>query len=288
VENAAIDDLVGQVLRSLARRDPVGPAALTLLLRRYASGADQVGDPLGLALASALDGASALEGTLERSAWLSLFAEAAAISADDRLPAAAVALVSQLRGEWPSQGAVGTALRSVDACLNAALALPAWLDPHALVPAAIDELERVVHVAYRPGAGLAHALGEPDGARGTLGEHVAGASALLAAYAITGRLPYSMLAEELIQFARHAHLDPGVSSLERFVVRAEAARVLCRLAKLHEDAGYRQVAVVAVSADYAADALAALADLAGSYAGYGADAAILGIALGEAAGLKAA
>jgi len=144
----------------------------------------------------------------------------------------------------------------------------------------------VVRVVYQPGGGLAHALRAPDGARGTLGDHVATASALLTAYAITGRLPYSMLAEELMQFAQRTNPEPGASDLERFVARSEAARVLCRLAKLHEDVDYRQVAVIAVSSDYAGDAKRTLADLACTYADHGADAAIFGIALSELQGLR--
>ncbi len=68
---------------------------------------------------------------------------------------------------------------------------------------AIDQLERVVGGSYRPGEGLVRDL---DGvrARGSVDDHVRGASALLTAFEITGRLPYSMLAEELIAVAGRA------------------------------------------------------------------------------------
>lgn len=287
MDDAAIDWLSGQVLESLARHQPITPAALTFLLRRYAAtGAEAFSAALGPALAAALDGAADVEDPRERSEWLSLFAEAAAISEDDRLRDAAAALVSRLRSDWPARGELEPAVRSVDACLIAASALPDLINSRELVPAAIDELEHVVRVVYQPGGGLAHTLREPRGARGTLRDHVATASALLTAYAITGRLPYSMLAEELMQFAQRTNPEPGASDLERFIARSEAARVLCRLAKLHEDADYRQVAVIAVSADYADAAKRTLAELACTYADYGADAAIFGIALGELQGVR--
>jgi hypothetical protein len=287
VDDAAIDWLIGQVLESLARNQPIAPAAVTFLLRRYvATGAEALSGALGSALAAALDGAADVEDPRARSEWLSLFVEAAAISEDGRLRDAAAALVSRLRSDWPARGKLEPAVRSVDACLSAASALPDLFNPRELVPAAIDELEHVVRVVYQPGDGLAHTLREPNGARGTLRDHVATASALLTAYAITGRLPYSMLAEELMQFAQRTNPEPGASDLERFVARSEAARVLCRLAKLHEDDEYRQVAVIAVSSDYADAAKRTLADLACTYADHGADAAIFGIALSERQGLR--
>jgi len=288
VEDERLDWLVEEVLRTLARGAQIAPAALILLLRRYAAtGRDDIGEALGPALAAALDAARSLDASVQRSAWLSLFVEAAAISDDDRLSAAAAGLVARLRAEWPARGELEPAVRSVDACLSAASTLPELFNPRGLVPAAIDELERVVRLAYRPGEGLAHTLREPEGTRGTLGDHVATASALLTAYAITGRLPYSMLAEELMQFARRTHPEAGVSDLERFIARTEAARVLCRLAKLHEDEDYRQAAAIAVSADYAdyaEEAKRALAALASTCRDHGADAALYGIALGELQG----
>jgi len=287
VDDATIDWLIGKVLESLARKQPITPAALTFLLRRYATtGAEAFSGALGPALAAALEGAADVEDPREGSEWLTLFLEAAAISEDDRLRGAAADLVARLRREWPARGELEPAVRSVDACLSAASAFPDWFDPRELVPAAIDELEHVVRIVYQPGGGLSQTLREPKGARGTLRGHVAAASALLTAYAITGRLPYSMLAEELMQFAQHTSLEPGASELERFITRSEAARVLCRLAKLHEDADYRQVAVIAVSSDYAGDARRTLADLARTYADHGADAAIFGIALGELGTLR--
>jgi len=287
VEDQSLDWLIGEVLHTLARGARIAPPALILLLRRYgATGRADIGEALGPALAAALDGVHSLDRSIERSAWLSLFVEAAAISDDDRLPAAAAGLVARLRNEWPARGELEPAVRSVDACLGAASTLPDLFNPSGLVPAAVDELERVVHLAYRPGEGLPHTLVDPEGGRGTLGDHVATASTLLTAYAITGRLPYSMLAEELMQYARRTDPEAGGSDLERFLARADAARVLCRLAKLHEDADYRQAAVTADNAAYAEEAKRALAALASTCRAHGADAALYGLALGELQDLR--
>jgi hypothetical protein len=121
------------------------------------------------------------------------------------------------------------------------------------VQEAIDHLERVIGGSYRPGEGLVRDL---DGvrARGSVDDHVRGASALLTAFEITGRLPYSMLAEELIAVAGRARpADAGL------VIQCETARVLCRLAALHADPDYRGAAVIAGGADYRAEASRILA-----------------------------
>src|SRR5205085_8899158 len=57
----------------------------------------------------------------------------------------------------------------------------------------IDELEQFVRARYEPGEGL-------DGT--TLLDHLRCSAALLTAFELTGRLPYSMLAEELVRGAR--------------------------------------------------------------------------------------
>ena len=64
------------------------------------------------------------------------------------------------------------------------------------MPRAIDELEHAVAASYRPGEGLVGS--GPAAGRGSADDHVRAASALLTAFEMTGRLPYSMLAEELI------------------------------------------------------------------------------------------
>jgi uncharacterized protein YyaL (SSP411 family) len=251
-------------------------------LRRYAATfRDDLRDALGSALARALEAASVERDSRRCSEWLVLFVEASALADDDRLRPAADALAGALRALWPSRGDVSPAMRSVDACLSAA----SDDNANALVPAAIDELERVVGLAYAPGEGLTHAIHDPSGEAGDLGDHVAAISALLTAHAVTGRLPYSMLAEELMQFARRTWWDEVRGGFPanpaHFVSSCESVRVLCRLAALHEDADYRKAAVVARQSDYADDARRTLESLGLSYRSQGLDAALYGIALDE-------
>jgi uncharacterized protein YyaL (SSP411 family) len=113
----------------------------------------------------------------------------------------------------------------------------------------------VIGGSYRPGDGL---VGDRDGirVRGTLDDHVRGAAALLTAFELTGRLPYSMLAEELVAIARRdLFTDSSIAG------RCHTARVLCRLAALHDDPDYRGAAVIASGADYRAEASRILASV---------------------------
>jgi uncharacterized protein YyaL (SSP411 family) len=133
------------------------------------------------------------------------------------------------------------------------------IDPDPLA-AAIDELERLIANAYRPGTGIAHELEHHDGPR-SLADQIAAASALLTAFERTGRLPYSMLAEELVQFARRTLWDDrdggfhgAAGSPKPFDLNCAAVRVCCRLAVLHATDEYRTAAVVARDTDYRADA----------------------------------
>jgi uncharacterized protein YyaL (SSP411 family) len=137
-------------------------------------------------------------------------------------------------------------MRTIDACL-ATSGVPA-IDARESTAAAIDELERIVCSVYTPGERIAHLLTNPEASDGDLDDHVASAAGLLTAYAVTGRLPYSMLAEELIESARPL-LTPGP-----FAARCESARVMCRLAALHVDESYRAAAVVVPERDYRGDA----------------------------------
>lgn len=232
--NAALDATAARLLAvAVDARDTVDPNTLAFLLRHYAdTGRDAVRDALGEALAPSFTRADAATTVAERAAWLILFAEVRAISDDDRLTPIASRLAASLRRDWNASADIVTAMTSVDACLRAA----AILDAHALVPAAIDELERVVGRAYEPGEGL-----------GGFEDHVCAASTLLTAFDLSGRVPYSMLAEELMQIARR-------QSGDAIYWRCGAARVLCRLAALHRDDGYRAAAVIAQTADYKADA----------------------------------
>jgi hypothetical protein len=286
VEDAATDWITEQVLQPLARGDEIAPAGLAFLLRRYAeTGRDDIGDALGGGLRAALETSSLAEADL-RSDWLLLLVDVTAISDDDRLSPRIVELASQLRRDWPSRGDVASAMQSIDACLIAASALPDLLDPREIVPAAVDELERVVHAAYQPGEGMAHALGGAGETSGTLADHVASANALLTAYAVAGRLPYAMLAEELMQYVRRTNATPERSDVSRFIAQAQAVRVLCRLAKLREDDDYREASVSAEKTDYAGDAKRQVAALAPVYREFGADAAVYGLALEDVRGLR--
>ena len=152
-----------------------------------------------------------------------------------------------------------------------------------LLGAAIDELERVVCLTYRPGERLPRLLRNPDADDGGVGEHVAAATALLTAHDMTARLPYSMLAEELMQAVRRsggegAHYDlTGGPEGPHY----ELARVMCRLARLHDDEDYRRTAVIARSSDYRAEAKAVLEEIPPPDGGRSEDAAMFGLATDE-------
>ena len=230
----AVSKLEDAVLAAIARHDLVNAHALQLLLRRYASGAypDQgVQDAIGRALAAALESYRREQTVAGRAAWIELFVDAAALSEDERLIEAIAALARDLRRSWAA-GSLGDRCAAIAGCLYAAR-LEAFRSTAA---GAVDELERTVGRAYEPGERL-----------GSFTDQVRAASALLVAYRLTGRLPYSMLAEELMR----SRLNAEIGDLE---TACEAARVLCRLAALHDDDTYRASAVIAPGADYRADA----------------------------------
>jgi hypothetical protein len=242
-----LDAITARVLETLAREDAadaVDAGTLTFLLRQYL-GTDRqdLRDALGGALAAALEHAASEPTAGARAAWLTLFAEVAAIAEDERIVAVIGELVAGLRAEWPAAGGVAEGSAAVEAVLVAS----SLFDPQDLVPAAIDQLEHVIGGAYQPGSGV----------RGGLINQVRAASALLTAFEITGRLPYSMLAEELMQTARRTASDEA--DPDAILANCEAARVLCRLAALHGDADYRKAAVIASDADYRGDAARILA-----------------------------
>ena len=182
-------------------------------------------------------------------------------SDDDRLQSAAGFLLGSLAREMPSLTTFADAFTSIEACLVAA----DLGDTRAIIAAAIDELERVIGRAYKPGDGIVG---------GDLNDHARAASTLLTAYEVTGRLPYAMLAEELMQSAnRFAWNTSG------FGANCAAASVLCRLAALHADEDYCRAAVITVGANYRNDAARVLAAQASHACGV--DAAAYGLALGE-------
>lgn len=250
---------VEERMRAAVARDDVGAFALLFLLRRYRSAArEDLGEMLGRALAIALDAYERDGSVAARAAWLAAFVEAAALSDDERVTHAIVRLVELLRSSWGSSS-VDEAAAAIGACLQAT----GVADDASLAADAIDQLERLIGCTYRPGAGV-----------GRVADQVATASTLLTAYSLSGRLPYSMLAEELMQCARPIAADD-------FLTSCEAARVLCRLALLHDDAEYRAAAVIAPDADYRRDAIALLAAQAAEADRRGGAGAIYGVALLE-------
>lgn len=270
---AELDEIAARAVDAVARETPFEAAVPVFLLRRYlADGDDRLRDTLGLALAQSLAFAPGADTVIGRAGWLALFVEAAAVAEDDRIAPAAVELVEHLQRGWPQQTLIDEVAASVDACLRAT----AIVNPEGLVQDAIDQLERVIGAAYRPGDGLVR---ERAGlrARASVDDHVRGASALLTAFEISGRLPYSMLAEELMAVA--AREPRGDAPLP---IHCEAARVLCRLAALHDDPDYRGAAVIAAGADYREQASRILsAQSARARAGTPSDSAAYGVALEE-------
>jgi hypothetical protein len=273
VNQAVVETLTGAVLGALARGESATPAATTLLVRRYAeTGRDDVGQALGLALAQAIDLAGAAGEDERQPGWLTMFLEAASVSDDDRVPQICEELAARLQRQWADLATIGDSAASLESCLAFGAGAPA-----------VEELERVIGRTYTPGAGLAHSSRNPGESRGTLRDHVNAAGALITAYSITGRLPYSMLAEELIQFTRrtlNTNPEPGTGNLELFLVRCEFARVLIRLADLHRSDEYKEAAVIA-DCDYEAEAEKALSSLVEECDRHGSLAAIYGLAVIE-------
>jgi len=272
---AAIDWTTDVVVGALARDEAIDPLALMFLLRCYAAtDRDDLRHALEPALARGLERSARADAPDERARWLMLFAEAFDLSGDGRLPGAASELIAALRRDWGQSADVDRAAVSIEGCLAAAH----LVDPHAVVPPAIDELERVVGSAYRVGGGLTG---------GSVADHVRLASALLTAYEVTARLPYSMLAEELLQFVRRTRwngerggfVEIGHDDLTSFVVNCDAARVFVRLAALHRTDDYRAHAVLAEGAAYDDEAARILNALEGCYRDFGIMSAAYGLAL---------
>ena len=121
---------------------------------------------------------------------------------------------------------------------------------------ALKSLETVVVPGYVPGQGVAHA---PD-VRGLLTDQVRMTAALIWTHLVTGQLPYSMLAAEVMQFAIRTMWDETASCFRDrvepdapvwpFALNCEAACVLDRLATMTGDAAYhdRAVAILATLA----------------------------------------
>ena len=116
---------------------------------------------------------------------------------------------------------------------------------------ALKSLEAVIVPAYTPGSGVAHltAAGGGHAARGLLTDQIHAASALIWAHAATGRLPYSMLAAEVLQFAIRTMWDEAAGCfrdrvaaedpVRPFELNCHAACVLDRAGVLTRDAAYQ-------------------------------------------------
>ena len=241
LDASVLEWLTACMLKALSRGESLGPAALTFLLARYAAtNREDVSEALGQALAAALEQAPKARGLAEQTAWTLLFAHAARVSDDPRVRDAASSGVEQLSVAWSSDVGsrdatdISMHLRAVEACLVATQVV----ESPSLLGAAVNELERLVAAHYEPGQGV-----------GTLEDQIATASALLTAYSLTGRVPYSMLADELVQMSLRT---PWAS--KPFEFNCEAALVCARLAELHRDADYRLAAVTSVNSDYGLEA----------------------------------
>jgi len=235
------------------------PDALLFLLRRAQTTAgDLLVERVGEALAAALPEAERASTVPACAAWVALLVEARQLSDDDRLDRTLARIVPLLQAQWTAT-AIGDAAVAIEATLHA-VTLPAF---RSIAADAIDHLERLIATFYRPGAGV-----------GAASDQVRTASALLTAYGLSGRLPYPMLAEELMQSARTALPSD-------FTTTCIAARVLARLAALHADSGYRAAAILAPQAAYRADALRLLDSVASDARARGAAGAIYGVALLE-------
>jgi hypothetical protein len=236
-----IDEVTSRVLASVDTAVRVDPIALRFLLCRYlATGRDDLHDALGPALARALAEHAGDAAMSRRAEWLRLFAQAATISDDERVSEAAGELLVGLTRCWRSAATIAEAADAIEACLTAT----GMAGSRDTIASAIEELERIVGAAYSPGDGLLD-----RGGAFHLTDQIYAASALLKAYGISARLPYSMLAEELMQTAQRQAWDGcGI------IASCDAARVFCQLASLHRDAEYVAAAVVAPHADYRGDA----------------------------------
>ena len=98
--SADLDAIAARLVDAVVRDATTSAAAASFLLRHYlATGRDDLREPLGLALAHALALAAEETSARGRAAWLTLFVDASAIADDDRIAAAARALVAALRAE---------------------------------------------------------------------------------------------------------------------------------------------------------------------------------------------
>lgn len=149
-------------------------------------------------------------------------------------------------------------------------------------PRAVDALESLVRRLYEPGEGLAGV---------DVAGHAQCAVSLLDAYSLSGRLPYSMLADELYRTVLRPRIAGVVAAGGdgAYAAACVAAVVACRLAALYRDDDYRKQVAAAgePGVDYPADADALLESMAGTYREHPDAAADYGLALLERFALSA-
>ena len=138
------------------------------------------------------------------------------------------------------------------------------------LPPAVEGLEAAVRAHYEPGDGM-------------IGVDLAGqlqfALALLDAFALTSRMPYAMLAEELCLVACRQGLDSTRTTFGSPALDCAAAHVLTRLAALSREPDYMAQAVVAPGVDHVSQARRLFDTLAPSYQSHPELAAPYGLAL---------
>jgi hypothetical protein len=207
-------DWIADALSASLTAGTTSPSAVLFAIRSYtAAGRSDMRAAIEAGLTSGLQLMAADPDPCRRCQWLGVFAEAVAISDDERL------------------------VESVQLHLSPT----------------IDGLERLVRSAYEPGEVLAGA---------DVNSQLQSALAFLTAFELTGRLPYSMLAEEMLQIARRQWWNGDSGGFgSNFRANATAAQLLCRLAALHRDVEYAASAVIAPDSRYELDATQILAAL---------------------------
>jgi hypothetical protein len=139
------------------------------------------------------------------------------------------------------------------------------------LPSSLDALEQVMRRRYEPGEGLVDA---------DCPEQLHWAVALLDAFDLCARLPYAMLADELVQHARRQWwLDDDGRFDADFSVNCHALSLLSRLGALHADPDYRAAVAVPPRTAHVADARRAADRLAAEASGHPRHAAVFGAAM---------
>ena len=201
-----------------------------------------------------------------------LFSEAAIISDDPRLPRAAADLLAGVlrshgaQADHPAEPNPAT-VDVVDALRLKRASLLSVNVPEARDPGGRGDRRARARRRRRLPSGrgcVASDRRRRHSSAAVLTDHVRSASTLLTAYMLTARLPYAMLADELMQSV--VRTRPRRCARRRAVCARPATPrgVFCRLAALHRDDEYRRTAVLAVGADYGRNATRTLEALAPS------------------------